>query len=432
MTPTKIKLWDSVSLSAINTDKFKTGMLSISLAMPLSGELTANNMLLSGVLRRGSEELPSMALLNRRLDELYASAIEIKNVRHGKNEVLALSADMLDNAFVSDGTDVLDGVLHVLSQILLHPLTADGAFPAETVKKEKAHVGDAIKAEINNPKAYAHHRCSELLHGEDSDFPTLEGLLRSVDSADEKSLFGHYKRLLEDASVGFFYVGSESPRTVADAIMKHFRPFGTPEDRKINLAPERFISLKEVTEPFEVSQGKLVMGFRTGVCATDEKYFAAVLFNEIFGGSPASKLFMNVRERLSLCYYCASAYDTYLGNLTVSSGIDVSNFEIAKCEILSQLEDIKQGRIDTSELSAAKKSIAHWYRQMYDFPFELFAFYSTREMLGIDAAPEDYMKKFEAVSAEEIAEIARGTVLDTVYFLKGTLEADGGEGDIDE
>lgn len=427
MTPTKIKLWEGVTLSTIRTDKFKTGMISLSLSMPLSRSLTAGNMLLSGVLRRGSEEFPSMALLNRQLDGLYASAIEIKNTRHGRNESLVISADMLDNAFVRDGTDITDGVLHVLSQILLHPLNEGNSFPAETVRKEKIHVSDAIKAEINNPKAYARHRCSELLHQGDEDFPTLEELSAAVNATDEVSLYKHYTKLLSSASVEFFYVGSESAEKVADTVRRHFNEFGSREQRHITLTPERFTSLKEVTEPFEVSQGKLVMGFRTGVCATDDEYFAAVIFNEIFGGSPASKLFMNVRERMSLCYYCASSYDTYLGNLIVSSGIDVASFEIARDAILTQLEDIKQGRISEVELEAAKKSVLHWYRQIYDFPFELFSFYSTRAMLGIDSTPEDYMKQFESVSAEEVVAVAKGVALDTVYFLKGTLDGDDGE-----
>ena len=427
MTPTKIKLWEGVTLSAIRTDKFKTGMISLSLSMPLSRSLTAGNMLLSGMLRRGSEEFPSMALLNRRLDGLYASAIEIKNTRHGRYETLLLSADMLDNAFIRDNIDITDGVLHVLSQILLHPLTDGNAFPSETVKKEKIHVSDAIKAEINNPKAYARHRCSELMHEGDEDFPTLEELAAAVNATDEVSLYKHYTELLSSASVEFFYVGSESAEKVAHTIKRHFSTFGSREHRRMTLAPEPFTSLKEVTEPFEVSQGKLVMGFRTGICATDDEYFAAVIFNEIFGGSPASKLFMNVRERMSLCYYCASSYDTYLGNLIVSSGIEVESFEIARNAILAQLDDIKQGRISNIELDAAKKSVLHWYRQIYDFPFELFSFYSTRGMLGIDATPEDYMKRFEKVSAEEVVAVAKRVALDTVYFLKGTLDGDDGE-----
>lgn len=428
MTPIKTKLWDSVSLTSIITGKFKTGMISFSLRLPLSRETSAYSMLLSGVLRRGSEDFPSAALLNRRLDELYASSIEIKNAKCGKNQLFIISAEMLDNSFVSDGTDVLDGVTHLISQVLMHPLTENGAFRKDIVNKEKNTVCDAIKAEINNPRAYASLKCAELMHSDDVDFSTVDSLLSSVENADEVSLYRHYKEMINFSALDIFYVGSQDISHVSDTISKYFEDFrGVPSPLRPIVA-EKFTSLKERTEPFEVSQGKLCLGFRVGVTADDKKYFAASLLNEIFGGSPASKLFMNVRERLSLCYYCASSYDPYLGNITVSSGINVCEFERAKTEILRQLDAIKAGNISEDEFLAAKKSILHWYRQIYDYPFEMFAFYNTRSMLGINASPEKYMKAFSEVTLDEVVEVAKNIKLDTVFFLKGTLES----GDDDE
>ena len=432
MTPIKTDLWDSVSLTSIKTDKFKTGMISFSLAMPLSSRQTAYGLLLSGVMRRGSEDYPSMALLNRRLDELYATSIEIKNARFGKNEVFLLSAEILDNAFISDGIDVLDGTAEVVSQLLLHPLTEGNGFGKNAVEREKVTVCDAIRAEINSPKAYASNRCAELMHSADGDFATVKQMLEIIEGADEVSLYAHYKHLIENARLEVFYIGSEEHEYVADIIKRHFSEFGGKQTSLNPVKAEAPTDLTEVTEPFDASQGKLCMGFRIGVCAGSEEYFAAVLFNEIFGGSPASKLFMNVRERLGLCYYCASSYDAYLGNITVSSGIDVSDFDITRSEILAQLNAIKTGEISDAELDAAKKSIAHWYRQMYDYPFELFAFYSTRRMFGIDASPEEYLKKFEAVTKEQIIKVSQNVELNAVYFLRGTLASeddnfDGGE-----
>lgn len=432
MTPIKTDLWDSVSLTSIKTDKFKTGMISFSLAMPLSAKHTAYGLLLSGVMRRGSEDYPSMALLNRRLDELYATSIEIKNARFGKNEVFLLSAEILDNAFISDGIDVLDGTAEVVSQLLLHPLTEGNGFGKNAVEREKITVCDAIRAEINSPKAYASNRCAELMHSADGDFATVKQMLEIIEGADEVSLYAHYKHLIENARLEVFYIGSEEHEYVADIIKRHFSEFGGKQTSLNPVKAEAPTDLTEVTEPFDASQGKLCMGFRIGVCAGSEEYFAAVLFNEIFGGSPASKLFMNVRERLGLCYYCASSYDAYLGNITVSSGIDVSDFDITRSEILAQLNAIKTGEISDAELDAAKKSIAHWYRQMYDYPFELFAFYSTRRMFGIDASPEEYLKKFEAVTKEQIIKVSQNVELNAVYFLRGTLASeddnfDGGE-----
>jgi len=429
MTPIKIRINESLSLSAIETDKFKTGMVSLSLTVPLKKDAAAANMLLSGVLRRGSVKYPSMALLNRRLDELYAADIEIKNARLGKNNSFIIIAELLNNTFVPDNTDVLDGVLEVISDMILHPLTSGDSFPEESVRKEKQNVCDAIDAEVNNPRAYALNRCAELMHSEDRDFSTVAELRAAAEAADPKELYAHYKRLLDSSELSFFYVGCETPERVAELIEKHFGGFEGRRSEVIPYRAEKFIGLRRRTEPFEASQGKLCLGFRVGVCSGEERYFAAVLFNEIFGGSPASKLFMNVREKMSLCYYCSSSYDSHFGNITVSSGIEVSNYEVAYRAILSQLEDIKNGRISEFEFSAAKKSVINIFRQMNDFPYELFAFYSTRELFGISASPEEYMRRFEEVTLDEVIEVARGAVLDTVYFLEGIL---GGEEEEDE
>ena len=119
MTPIKIDLWDSVSLTSIQTDKFKTGMLSLSLSLPLTKQNSAHNSLISGVMRRGTEKYENAAALNRALDDLYAATVEFKSSRAGKRCVLTLSAEMLDNAYVADDIDVLDGVSEILSEMLL-------------------------------------------------------------------------------------------------------------------------------------------------------------------------------------------------------------------------------------------------------------------------------------------------------------------------
>ena len=431
MTPVKTTLWDSVSLTSIQTNKFKTGMLSLSLNLPLTKSNSAHNTLISGVMRRGTEKFENAAALNRALDELYAATVEFKSSRCGKRCVLTLSAEMLDNAYVADGVDVLDGVSEILSEMLLHPKTENGIFTEDAVKKEKANVIDAIKAEINNPRAYAADRCSELLHRSDSDFATLEDMLCEVENTNPSSLYDYYKRLLRYSSLSVYYVGSESTERVCEIIKQRFGDFrGNCADIP-TLCVEPYADKVERTEKMAVSQGKLCLGFRTGVSASDKEYFATALFNEILGGSPASKLFMNVREKMSLCYYCASRYDSFMGNVTVSAGINVSDRELTFTAILKQLDDIKNGKISDEELTAAKKAIAHSFKQIYDYPFELVAFYRNKELFGIKATPEGYAERFASVSREEIVAAANKVKLDSVFFLEGTLEGSDEE-EIDE
>ena len=424
MIPKKISLWDSVTLNAITTDKFKTGVISMTLHLPLTPKNAAHNMLISGVMRRGTEKFKNAAALNRALDELYATTVEFKSSRCGKNCLLTLSAEMLDNAFIPDGTDVLDGTAHILSQMLLCPLKENGVFTDEAVSKEKTNLIDSIKAETNNPRAYASSRCLELMHRDDPDFPTFESMLADVSGASASTLYGYYQQLLCDSSLNIYYVGSESSERVAEVIKHHFSEFHGKKMPPTPISAEKFLGSIERTEPMAVLQGKLSMGFRTGICANEKKYFAAVVFNEIFGGTPASKLFMNVREKMSLCYYCASRYDSYTGNLTVAAGINVCDREKTYNAILEQLDQIRNGNISDTEMAAAKEAIAHSFRQIYDYPLDLISFYSNKAIFDIEASPEEYGKLFNDVTKEDVVNVAKDVKLDSVFFLEGTLEGE--------
>jgi predicted Zn-dependent peptidase len=182
-----------------------------------------------------------------------------------------------------------------------------------------------------------------------------------------------------------------------------------------------------------VSQGKLVLGFNTGtvISPTDDRYYTALMFNEILGGSASSKLFLNVREKMSLCYFCSSSYSLYNGAVMVSSGIEVSKRELAKDAILAQLEDIRRGKISQFELEAAQKSIINSYLQLYDSPFDIYNFHSSRHFFGIKESIEDTCQKLLKVSKEQIQEFAKCVSFDVEYFIEGTNKEDGSEEDFE-
>ena len=171
------------------------------------------------------------------------------------------------------------------------------------------------------------------------------------------------------------------------------------------------------------------MGFRTGVTAdgTGRDFYTAMVLNEIFGGSPASKLFLGVRERMSLCYYCSSSFSPYTGILTVSSGIENRNRARAEEAILAQLQDIREGKISDAELHAARVSLENAYRTIYDNPFDLQSFYGNRVTFGISETVEDCRSRLVSVTKEEIAALARRVVCDTVFFVEGTMSEGVGE-----
>lgn len=432
MTLQHVKVSEHISLSCIQTDRFKTGVLTLSLTRPDTPERSAYQMVLRGVLRRGTEKYPTMASIQRRLDELYASSVEIHNHRIGKNLTLSFTAEILDESFVPDDTSVIDGIMELLSQMLLHPKKQNGAFDETVVRQVLRYAKDGIDAEINNTRSYAATRLAELQHRADPTFSTLEQFKENLSLCTPKSLCEYHEELISSSPLQVFYVGSLAPERIAE-LLRHYFSAWTVTNREEIIPPcaEPATEYCAKTEEMPVSQGKLAMGFRTGVCVTPESNdcYVAMVLNELFGGAPASKLFMNVREKMNLCYYCSSGYNRYTGNMTVSSGIQVKNRKITEEAILAQLDAIRAGEISDAELHAAKTSLRNAYRQLYDNPFSLQGFYETRTLFGLVDDIEAATEKMERVTKEQIVSLAQRVTCDTVFFVEGTKDAQDEEED---
>jgi len=430
MADIKLRISDGVNLSVIETDKFKTNYISFNFLTKLNEKDAAFNALLPKVLKRGTEAYPDMALLNRRLEYMYATNLNTRLYKRGETQIFGFAAYVLDNTFALDDTDILGGVLDVFEEIMIRPVTENGAFIEEYVESEKRNLIDDINAQINNKNSYAIRRCQEeMCRGEVfgiSEYGTVE----DVKAITAKSLYEHYRKVLDEAEVEVYYVGRK-PQGLDERIKRMFAqkkhdPAAPLSTEVIRTAAE----IKNITEDEQVKQGKLSLGFRTGKVLSDGDYHKFSLFCELYGNSPTSKLFMNVREKLSLCYYCRAIPEAQKGIMIVASGIENDNFDKAKDEILLQLDNVRNCDITDEELESAKRSIINGYREIYDTPSSLEAWYMGRALAGISGSPEEAAEKIKSTTKEEIAEVANGITLDTVYFMRGALNTeDGGEED---
>lgn len=182
--------------------------------------------------------------------------------------------------------------------------------------------------------------------------------------------------------------------------------------------------VRRVTDHLEVTQGKLAMGFRTGVTMTSRRYPATVVANALFGGTATSKLFLNVREKLSLCYYASSRLDRHKGLMLLQSGVNFADFDRAEQEILAQLEAVRTGDFTEEELTAAKKAAASAYRSLQDTQASQEDYWLSQSVAELQISPGELALLLEEVTREQVIETARRWQLDCVYKLKGPKEAE--------
>ena len=431
---------DSITVRSIQTDKFKTGALAVLVRTPDKKYSSPYSLILCELLRNATKKYPTKASIARRLDELYAASVGIKAMREGNWRVFAFSAEILDEKYTTDQTDILGGMGEMLSQFMLSPfLDEEGLFPEKTFEQEKKRVATYLRSIINNPARYASMRLSDMIYRDDSEHLDLEGLIEAVEKCDRASLVEFYKENVTSYPIEIFYMGTLSHEDIEKRMLEYFGEHRASSEKEaekemIKNRPlfsfeERESKIKEESMP--VNQGRLALAYRTGICPDSDDFYAAVLMNEILGGGASSKLFMNVREKMSLCYSCSSTYEMDMGLIRISSGIDPKNREIAENAIKAEFENIKNGVVSEYEFVSAQKAIENSYREIYDNPFDIFAFYSARESLGVRCTIDECRERFKKVNIDDVVRVAQGSKLDSVYFLNGT-SFEGAEDDDEE
>ena len=417
------ELLPGVFLTTLQTEKFKSDCLSVSLLTQLDRETVSKNALLPRVLSRGSTYHPDMDAIAAACDELYGARI-IPCVRKC-GEILAVGfyAGFIADRFTPDGSKLLETVAKLTGELLLSPATRGGLLRKDYVESEKEKLIDDIRAKLNDKRGYAMDRMiEEMCAYEDYGCDDM-GSEDAAEAVSYVELTRWYHDLLQTSPIEIFYCGSAEPGRVAaalkDALITLPRGdinYDLGTDIRLNAieAQPRYFD-----EALDITQGKLCMGFRLGDCMDDPDFAAIRVFNCLYGGGVTSKLFLNVREKLSLCYYASSGCDTLKGVMLVSSGIEFDKLEEAKSEILAQLDAVRGGDFTEDELEAARKSVASDLRAATDSPGALENFYLAQTLKGLDYGPLELAELCENVSRQDVIAVAAGIELDTVYFLHG-------------
>lgn len=422
----KINIKNNIDLCMIKTEKFKMSRLSIAFITEADRILSPTRKLMLSSLMRGSKNYPTVSIINRELDELYGSTVAYRHSSDGDRHVFTFVCEMLDEKYIykNDNVNILRGTLEILKDILVNPIyDEDGLLSEEFVESEKRLACDAIKAKENDQRSYSADKCKRLmLEGQRCGY-SIDGNEEIVSAITREELTECHKNLFESSKIQCFYIGSKSEEEICESIKYLFSDAESSGTIQCGYTP--FVSDREITyyeESKPVSQGRLNIGMRAGAVMGDSDYYATSLFNEIFGGSSISKLFMNVREKKSLCYYCSSVYMISKGVIFISCGIKSENKDAAYNEIMYQLDEMKKGNFTDADITTAKKLLYNSLTQVNDSPSGLDSYYFRRNMAGIPYTPAESIKLIEAVTKEDIMRVAERIVPDTVYFLRGTEE----------
>ena len=414
---------DSIRFCSVKTDKFKTCRVNISLAMPLDDK-AASRAILPYMFQRRCAKYPDYIALNRVLDELYGAAVSAGVVKRGEAQVLNFSLTAIDDRFALNGDKVALECAELLANMIFEPLTDGESFPEEIIEQEKRLLIEAIENERNDKRRYAMLRCEEAMFAHEAYGINRLGTVEDVKALTPDVVYKAWREVLETSNVQITMVSSMDPQPVIDLLTSKF---GEIDRHPCSISTQFVPGLPKpeyVSETMPLKQGKLVMGFRTGMRSEDDMMPAMKVAVDIFGGGTYSKLFSVVREKMSLCYYCSAGLFNSKGVVMVQSGIEDANEEKAKNEIVHQLSLTANGEFSDSDFSSSIKSLTDSIRSNSDTPEEICAWYSSQILRSELKTPEQYAEEISKVEREEVIRAAKTIMLDTVFMLKSSGEAE--------
>lgn len=418
------KISEGVNFAFQKTERFKTSVVSVSLICPLD-EKSSERALLCYLLSRTNRSCPDIISMNRRLASLYGAVISPNVQKIGEAQVLTLSLVTVDDRFSLDGKAVSDEAIRLLMDCIFSPdITPDG-FKEENMEREKRLLIERIESEKDEKRIYALNRMVEEMCRDEAYGIHKYGSKERISELTGKDVFTEWKKILTTSPVQINAVGSFDMKKIEEITASYFNNIQRKKDDIIEVRTEfltESYGSSTVKEKQKVKQGKLVIGMRAGMTYDFDNYPAIRLMTAIFGGGTFSKLFINVREKMSLCYYCAARLVASKGLITVESGVETENTEKALEAIRYELDEVRKGNFSDETVENAKKSLIDTFNSVEDSVLGIDAFMTSQCLSGVFRTPEEYAELLGNVSREEIIIAANMVTEDTVYILESEKE----------
>ena len=417
------KIKKGITLHTINTQKFKTNLMSIYLTTKLEEQTVTKNALAALLLRRGTATIPSQEEISKKLEEMYGCEFDNGIDKMGNNQIYKFYIETVNDEFLPQSEDKMwKKALEMILEIAISPYSENGGFKEEYFEKEKNTLKQIIEMRKDNKARYSLDRCiEEMFKGEPYGIFKY-GKIEEIENIQNKELYEFYQNLIQNCKIDIYMSGNLPEEKEIIELLNQNKDFKKLQEREpiyseVEIENREDSQEKLVEEKMEVSQGKLIIGLNVKAQNQKEK-IATVVYNAILGGSANSKIFRNVREKAHLAYTAASNYIRLKNAIFIRTGIEIENYEKALKIIKEQLKDMEEGNFTEEDFNEAKQVITEGLKATYDEQDTQITYYFSQELAKENMEIKEYMKKINEVTKEEVINIAKKISIDTIYFLK--------------
>jgi zinc protease len=402
--PTVAKLPNGLTVILIEDHKLPTVAFSMWITPGQLGdpdELPGLASFTADMLRQGTE---------RRTSAQLAAEVDSLGATLNANSAFGASYTTITaSGLVGDTERILD----LMNDIVLHP-----AFAADELVQYKRREGAALEQRLSNPGFLAQQAIRRVLYGEPPlslSSPTKESI-EKVTADDLKQFHDRYYR---PGNTLLGVIGDFKTDDMRALITKQFAVWSGssgPPLAQPKLAAPQPAKITLVDRPGSVQT--YILAADRAIPRTDPDYYALEVMNQILGGGPQSRLFLDLREEHSYTYGAYSRFtsEVYPGDWAANAAVRTPVTDGSMERFLFEFKRIGDEPVPASELDDARHAIVAGFALSLERPAELLNNALQVQHFGL---PADYWDKYpdriSAVTAAQVQAAAKKYV-DTAHL----------------
>ena len=422
LTYNRREIAQGVFLTQIYDEKFKPNNITVKFITSPDEKKLAANILVPTMLITSNSRIRSRTELSKKLMGLYGTSLSSTWNTLGDHQSVGFSTSPIGDKYTIGGEKISTEVVGVLLDCIFSPDITDGRFNEKYFELRKQELIDNISAMVNNKRSYAYTRAKELAFAGESSGVTELAARPYAEKLTHEQVIDRYRYLLKSAVIEITVCGGGE---IDEAVEMLTQAFSKLERENVEqIVYRRNSPVKDAPayaeELMSVKQSKMFMSYKSDY----EDIYVCKLFAMMLGNTPFSKLYLNVREKMSLCYYCSALYLDMKGTLMIDSGVETADLERAKAAIQEQLSALARGEFTDEELENTKLYLCGSFRSNYDSEWDTAGWYAAQNTRGTCYSPDEVGEIIRSISREQIIECASSFRADSVFVLKANGEAE--------
>ncbi|MBP3921083.1 MAG: insulinase family protein [Bacilli bacterium] len=408
------------NIHLINTDRFKTVSIRINFKRKTSKEEVTKRNLLTRVLLESNEFYSTSRLIEIETEKLYGLMLRSSSTISGNYSVMSFESSFLNNNYTND--DMLSNALDFILSFIFNPDIVDKKFNEKNFNICYESLKQEILSLKENPNRYGMLKMLEFMDNNAPYSICADGNIEDLEKITSENLYEYYKEIIKSDLIDIFVIGDFNIEFVKGIINDKFKinTLKKPttshyiKHNKINRKP------KSSSEKRILEQSKLYIGCKLDDLTPFEQKYVMNIYSFILGGSPNSKLFMELREKNSLCYNVSSIYNPVFNLLIIKAGIDAEAFKQSVTLIKQELKNMEKGLFEEEDIKAGIITYKNTFKEVLDSPFSILNTYTSCEYLDYDPIDKRIIE-IDKVDRKAIMDVCKKIHIDTIFLLEGNI-----------